>query len=633
VCLDGTAKVEKDRKVGWNCPTCGMFCKENETKEDTLLEKLIAMKEGKTNVQNEDQICEFCDVEKTDLCYCKDCRMVICSRCKYGHKKIPATKHHSIGNISKQEDVIDEVIYCSNHQSHIVETFCETCNEVLCKMCLENHIQHVLRTVEQTLSKLVVDMDECMKNITTKLETNNKQVTAIDEEILNLQETYAKWRIDSDTKLEMLINKLKATKALLDEQVNDEESRNLQTLREIKTKIENQGGRFKIVSTIASITKMKTQHLSHMKELQSGLLKQATELKRLEIHVENLQLTTPYIDEKLYDYTDDEMLQLLRPVKYVNTNKIIDQSGIKIAEHVKFKCDKLYAHNSSGIQIQENVNKCEDLKYYLSQKFNKVNSFLVSKRLSNRFSTLDDSLYVGIPESNRIFQYNTAGRHIKTFNNTQKTIVLKQASNGDIIVGGMEGLFVTNKELQNWLLIQGGSFSDVVIHGNKFTAIDYNQYKIVTYEWINSHGDKYQWTLKSSIDIRTQHRNNVNFYVNATLAINSIDNNVIVCCDNTLVVYSNSGKHVKNITLSGNSSIVGKDNKGNMILGEYWTGNIYSIKDVTQLDKNHMTQYLVGQKYQYIYDMTVDCDKNLWILHGHDTFFNLCYLTKYVPMN
>jgi hypothetical protein len=275
--------VETDGKVGWNCPTCRMFTDQNETKQDILLEKLIAIEENKHSVKNENQICEFCEMEKTELNYCKDCRMVICSRCKHGHKKSPVSKNHNIVNIehltSIKGDVIDEVIFCSKHDSNMVETFCETCHELLCKVCLKDHYQHSLQTIEQSLSTLVIDMDECMKNFTTKLATTDKQVEAINEEILNVQETYAKWRIESDTKLKMLINRLKATKALLDEQVNDEESRNLQRLREIKTKIQNQGERFKIASTIAYLTKNKTQHLSQMKELQSGLLKHATELK------------------------------------------------------------------------------------------------------------------------------------------------------------------------------------------------------------------------------------------------------------------------------------------------------------------------------------------------------------------
>jgi hypothetical protein len=240
--------------------------------------------------------------------------MLILEKCKRVHKKASVSKHHVIGNITEntdvKEDVIDEVIFCSKHDEHIVETFCETCNEMLCEMCLKDHYQHVLIAIEQSLSKLVVDMDECVKDISTKLATTDRQVEAINEEILNLQETYAKWRIDSDTQLEMLINRLKATKALLDKEVNDEESKNLERLKEIKTKIQNQGERFKIVSFIVHLTKTHTRHLSQMKELQSGLLKQVRALKKLEIHVENLEITTPYIDEKLNDYTDDEMLQL-----------------------------------------------------------------------------------------------------------------------------------------------------------------------------------------------------------------------------------------------------------------------------------------------------------------------------------
>jgi hypothetical protein len=77
----------------------------------------------------------------------------------------------------------------------------------------------------------------------------------------------------------MVINRLKATKSLLDEQVNDEESSILEILMANKTKIQNQREGLKIASIISNLTKMKTQNLSLMNELQSGLLKQVSELK------------------------------------------------------------------------------------------------------------------------------------------------------------------------------------------------------------------------------------------------------------------------------------------------------------------------------------------------------------------
>jgi hypothetical protein len=79
----------------------------------------------------------------------------------------PESKHHVvyIENNNVKEDVIDEVIFCSKHDKHIVETFCEACKEMLCKVFLKDHYQHSLQTIEQNLSKLVVDMDDCMESI------------------------------------------------------------------------------------------------------------------------------------------------------------------------------------------------------------------------------------------------------------------------------------------------------------------------------------------------------------------------------------------------------------------------------------------------------------------------------------
>jgi hypothetical protein len=107
---------------------------------------------------------------------------------------------------------------------------------------------------------------------------------------------------------------------------------------------------------------------------------------------------------------------------------------------------------------------------YRSQMFNKATTTTVF--YSYRVNTIGDSLYIGLPNNNTIQQYNTASQCVNTFNNTHQTLVVKQATNGDIITGGRGGLFVTNKEVNNWFLLQNGTYSDVVIHGNKLTAFE-----------------------------------------------------------------------------------------------------------------------------------------------------------------
>jgi hypothetical protein len=177
-CLDRTVKVEKGGEKGWNCQTCGSFTNENMMKEDTLVEKLIAMEINKQTNQQCAPICDFCEDETCNLMYCRDCKMVICGKCKRIHIKTPSNKHHIIEEIGKEsgmgvkESIIDGVFYCSKHETYMVEIFCKTCQEILCKQCLNNHKSHVTSTTEENLGKLVVDMDEYMKNIASKLCTD-----------------------------------------------------------------------------------------------------------------------------------------------------------------------------------------------------------------------------------------------------------------------------------------------------------------------------------------------------------------------------------------------------------------------------------------------------------------------------
>jgi hypothetical protein len=210
----------------------------------------------------------------------------------------------------------------------------------------------------------------------------------------------------------------------------------------------------------------------------------------------------------------------------------------------------------------------------------------------------------------------------------QNTIVIKKAINGDIISGGNLGLFVTNKEFNHWTLLHEGSYSDFVLHGNMFTALDYVQCKVVRFKMFNDKG-QYEWKLQSSFDISAEHRGLWENESNATLIVDK-DNNVIVCNENTLLVYSDKGDYIKTITLFEDDYVInGMDSKGNVILCDYWTGKLYSINNILQFDCNNMEQYLVFDSKKCTRDQTIDCDGNLWILHGDKHQY---YLTKYFPL-
>jgi hypothetical protein len=198
--------------------------------------------------------------------------------------------------------------------------------------------------------------------------------------------------------------------------------------------------------------------------------------------------------------------------------------------------------------------------------------------------------------------------------------------NGDIIAAGEEGLFVTNTDFSQWNLLQKGCYSNITIHGNKFTALDFKQCQVVTFELCNDKG-QYEWKLQSSFDIAIEHRGDWQSNSYETLMVDT-HNYLIICSLNKLLVYSKSGKYVKTVTLSGGEyTISSMDRRSNVILSDFQTGKMYSINNILQMVTNNMEQYILCKKCIEICDITVDCKDNLWILHGNGKYF----LSKYVP--
>jgi hypothetical protein len=296
-----------------------------------------------------------------------------------------------------------------------------------------------------------------------------------------------------------------------------------------------------------------------------------------------------------YMYDEDELRQLVRPVKYENTCKVIDQFV--------------------------------DLERYLKQKFELIKTTEVSNEWCNRVNTIGQYLYVGVND-NTIKQYNTLGECVNTYDNIRSTIVVKQANNGDIIAAGLDGLYVTNKDFTQWNLIHEGKYSDIEIYGNKFTALEYKECKLVTFELcVDKRANK--WNLMLSFKIAAEHKCDWRGGGKETVTVDK-ENNVIVCSKNKLLVYSSSGKYIKTVTLLGREyRITCMDSKG--ILCDYQTGKLYCVNNILQMDKQNIEQYLLFEGNKWTRDMAIDCHGNMWILHGYNSQTRL-HLTKYVPV-
>jgi hypothetical protein len=144
--------------------------------------------------------------------------MCICHECKQIHQRTPATKHHKI-----EQGFINELCYCSDHKRNKLESYCETCEEMICKECLEDHKEHNIQPTNKTLDDNHDKINKFIRSFNPNLALSEKQAQCIDNEIQNLRVLYTRWREYSNRRWEILLTRLKDTKALIDEHVDQEE--------------------------------------------------------------------------------------------------------------------------------------------------------------------------------------------------------------------------------------------------------------------------------------------------------------------------------------------------------------------------------------------------------------------------
>ena len=92
---------------------------------------------------------------------------------------------------------------------------------------------------------------------------------------------------------------------------------------------------------------------------------------------------------------------------------------------------------------------------------------------------------------------------IQTFKTKHKFRVIRQAHNQTLVGAGDDGLYVTSdKEItsdNNWIKLQEGRYSDIFVYDNRFSVLEYDTCKVVTYELIK---DKVQWVQQGVIQIQ-----------------------------------------------------------------------------------------------------------------------------------
>ncbi|CAG2233916.1 unnamed protein product [Mytilus edulis] len=158
-CIDGVIAAEyKDGT--FKCPLCPEIIQvqRNGSKGfpiNTFLERDFKLR---------DITCDVCDRKRHAVSKCRDCDQNFCHKCVDKHEKMQGTSSHivhSIPSISKPR-----LPSCKEHDMEKLEYFCDSCNAVLCEVCIKyGHKYHPIQDLSSVADTLRNDINPYQQKI------------------------------------------------------------------------------------------------------------------------------------------------------------------------------------------------------------------------------------------------------------------------------------------------------------------------------------------------------------------------------------------------------------------------------------------------------------------------------------
>ena len=117
--------------------------------------------------------CGNCSSKNRLLKYCKECMEYLCDPCAYYHENTKLTRAHSLIPLDIFEESLithgeNRAVFCSAHEDNIVEEYCRSCEETICRGC-EVHQEHNAVSVAEAFSTEVPHLEAVLEKAISKV--------------------------------------------------------------------------------------------------------------------------------------------------------------------------------------------------------------------------------------------------------------------------------------------------------------------------------------------------------------------------------------------------------------------------------------------------------------------------------
>ncbi|XP_038056031.1 E3 ubiquitin-protein ligase TRIM71-like [Patiria miniata] len=239
-CLEEMMSKQKPEAEKITCPVCrretqvpdgGLQSLASSFFLSSLVDEVQQQKEVLGDASAPTATCD-CGEGKEATSRCLDCSDNLCQECRKAHGRFKSTKNHqiiSLGDWKKSKMPPAEhskpiTRMCTIHTDHHLCFFCDTCNTLICSMCVA--LDH--RSAEHNFLKiddLIRSFRSEVENILQKFEKSRQHFKSTEKSIEHarnrLQKKLAQARSGIDAKAEAEIAKIRNKAKLLTDKVNE----------------------------------------------------------------------------------------------------------------------------------------------------------------------------------------------------------------------------------------------------------------------------------------------------------------------------------------------------------------------------------------------------------------------------
>ena len=168
-CIERRQNQDKESVMCKNC--------EQESSSKTLRKNWFFVNSMTTSLLEDLQEgninCGNCSTGNELLKYCNECMEYLCEACAYCHQNTKLTRDHDLIPLDEfKEDLIirseKRAVFCSSHEESVVEEYCRTCEEVICREC-ELHQEHNVVSIAEGCSIEVPKLQMILQRATSKV--------------------------------------------------------------------------------------------------------------------------------------------------------------------------------------------------------------------------------------------------------------------------------------------------------------------------------------------------------------------------------------------------------------------------------------------------------------------------------